>query len=474
MPFPRRHLVASTVLAALVLGLLPLLMWAGAPVLFALSSVVLAALGLWNPRLGALALVVLAAPDLVGTAELGRFTLRASQVAALGMCLGVLARELGHGTLRESLRRFPRPLLLMVVFAVIAGVHVALGEVPNPTKGLAYVAWSLFTSLGVAGGLWLVLSTRDDVDLALRSTILAATAIAMFGLLQWLVGALGGDPPLVTQWMEGLPRINGLSYEPSYFAFSMVTVLGLALASFLRRPPLLHPLLAAGCSSVLVISLVLASSRSGWIGLAVITLCALAVIVTGWSRMERVQRRGLGVLASGYALAALLLLISSSDSYARMARRGFDLEEQSSSAPRLEGVRQALGMFRDRPVLGVGLGQFGGALAREHGQVLSPERMDQLVTFNLYAELAAENGLLGLGLVIAALLLVLRACWRLLRSRDPWANARGRALLLAAVVLFGIMYQFNQTLFRTDVWCLIGLVLAARDGKAMETTEQRA
>ena len=43
------------------------------------------------------------------------------------------------------------------------------------------------------------------------------------------------------------------------------------------------------------------------------------------------------------------------------------------------------------------------------------------------------------------------------------------ALLLAGVLMFGIMVQFNQTLFRTDLWCLLGLCLAA--GRLAEQEE---
>jgi O-antigen ligase len=474
MALSRRHLWIHGASTALLAALVAALWQRTGQLGFALGSGALAALGLWRPQLGALAVVALAAPDLVGSVELGRFTVRASQVAALGAALGALGRALVVERLRQTVREVPLALWLMLGFGALAAGRVLLGEVPNPGKGVAYAAWSLISTGAIAGGLWAALESRADVERALRVSVLALATIACLGLLQWTIGALGGDPPLVTQWMEGLPRINGLSYEPSYFAFSTTAGLALALAAVLWQPGFLAPLPAALAGAAMVVALLLSSSRSGWIGLALLSGLAGLATSLRWRTLGRAQRRALAVLGAGYLLAAGLLATTQLDSYARMARRGLDLEERSSSAPRLEGVQQALAMFRAHPLLGVGIGQFGGALAEARALDLEPQRMDQLVTFNLYAELLAEDGLFGLLLVLAALLLVARACWQLVRSAQPRDQALGVALATAGALVFGVMFQFNQTLFRTDVWCLIGLALAARRAAAGSGGERPA
>ncbi len=450
-------ILASLALLALCLGLA----WARGSILFGLGMLALATLGLLRPQLGALALIALASVDLLGTVEVVRFTVRASQIAALATCTGLLLQKLRQRRLLHDLAQLPIAIWLFAAFAALAALRLLLLGVANPLKGYGYAAWALFDALAITATLAVLIDHREYLDRALRTWVLALTAIAGFGLLQWTMGLAGFQPPLVTQWMGNLPRINGLSYEPSYFAFSTSVGIALVIVALVRRPSFLAPLPAALSGAVLVVAMALSSSRSGWIGLLFLTVALLAQVVSRRRQLDRARWQGLGVLAAGYLVAAALLLGVGADRYGEMARKGLDIEEHSSSAPRLEGVRFALDMFADHPVAGVGLGQFGAVLAGQRAAPLTPEQVDSMVTFNLYAELAAENGLLGLLLMLAKIFLCARAAWQAWRDPSPGHAAAGGALLLAGALLFGIMAQFNQTLFRTDVWCLLGLCLAA-------------
>jgi len=448
------------VAGAAVVGLSVALGLANESVLFALGLAALAGLSLVRPELGALALIALSSADLIGTAEVGRFTVRASQLVAAAASAGLVVQLVRRGVVRETVRRLPTALWFFIAFSLVGALRLLAFGAPNPIKGYAYSAWSLFVAVAVAGSLALILDRREKVARALQVLIAALTAISLFGLVQWGVGVAGFEPPLVAQWMGGLPRINGLSYEPSYFAFSTVLGLALLLALLLGKSPVVPAQIAAACAGVQVIALTLSSSRSGWIALLILTAGFWITALRRRAWLRREQRRGLWIVAGGYLLAILLVSVVLPEVYARMARKGLDLREQSSSAPRLEGVKRALVMFRDRPIIGVGLAQFGGTLDAADRRERDERQVDALVTFNLYAELLAETGLVGFALAIAGLLLVARGAWRARRSKEPFVQTCASALLVSGLLVFGIMYQFNQTLFRTDVWCLLGLVLA--------------
>jgi len=446
--------VVGCVVLAVILGIV-----SQSP-LYALGVAALAATALLRPQLGVLALLALSSVDLIGTAEWGRFTVRASQVVALALTGGVAVQLVRDGELLKRVRQLPRSLWIFVAFCLWAAARLALFDAPNPVRGYAYATWALFDVGVVAAGLALTLSRVADLERALRVWIAALTAIALFGILQWAIGVAGGTPPFVTQWMDAIPRINGLSYEPSYFAFSITAGLAMAMVGIVAERSFIRPRQAAACGGVIVVALLLASSRSGWIGLAVLSLGLLAASALRWSRLRRPQRQGLAILGAGYLLGGALLALGPSGLYADMARKGLDTREQSSSAPRLEGVQQALEMARRNPLVGVGLAQFGGTLAAADGQERSEREVDAMVTFNLYAELLAENGLVGLLLVLWGLLLCAVAAWRAWRARLGSLSTVAGALLAVGCLQFGIMYQFNQTLFRTDVWCLLGLTAA--------------
>jgi len=453
----RAGLLIATVLCigiAVALGLERDSVWV------ALVAALLLGVSLRRPQWGALLLLALAVPDLVATVEVGRFTLRAAQLVAAGTALGVAVELRQRGALLSTLRRIPIALWCFVAFIALALARLALLGAPNPVKGYAYAGWGLFVALAIAGSLFVVLDTRPRLARALAVFTGAIALLALFGLLQWSIGVLGGSPPLLAQWVGSMPRINGLSYEPSYFAFSTAIGCALALCALLGSASFLAPALAAAAAALTACALLLSSSRSGWIGLALLALLVVVLAVVRRRQLRRSQWIGLGAVLASLVLAGALMVTMHPADYAEMANRAMDVSEPTSSKPRLEGVWQALSMFRARPLLGAGLGQFGGTLSAEQARDLPVQQIDQIVTFNLYIELLAENGLLGCALVVCGLMLCARGAWRSWRQRDPELATMALAVLVAGGLAFAVMYQFNQTLFRTEVWCVLGLALA--------------
>lgn len=448
--------VTLIALWALALGLA---WWARSP-LYAIGFVGLVSLALWRPSLGAYLFIGLASVDLLGTVDLGRFTLRSAQLVAAASFAGIFFQAWRERLLQHWLRKIPRPWFLFAAFSLLAMLRVLLLPPPNPVKAYAYAGWSVFAAWNIGLGLIWILSRPQQLAIALRVLVLSGAASAVIGLSQWSLSLLGFDPPLVTQWLHGLARINALSFEPSYFAFAASLSLSLAIGSLLARRPFLSPPWAAASATVLIITIALSSSRSGWIALLAI---AIALLPGAWFARSRLGQRwrSLIFLPLAYAIALLLLTQVRPGQYARMARMGMDIDEVSSSAPRIEGVMQALKLSRNHLCWGVGIGQFGGALAKHQGQTLSAKQMDARVTYNLYAELLVENGIIGLSLVLGALVWLAWLLWRLWRrgnEGDPVLASWAGILLLSALLHFGLMAQFNQTFFRSDIWHLLGLI----------------
>ncbi len=262
----------------------------------------------------------------------------------------------------------------------------------------------------------------------------------------------------------GLPRLNGFSYEPAYFALYLVpgTLVALSQAGRLGR----RGLGAGGLAVMFLAALALSTSRSGWLGIAVGIGLLLTLLVLR-AGMAAAARLG-GVAVAGAVACGLVLAASPTlrTHLARFAKMGVDRGERTSSAPRLEAMREAATYFADHPVLGVGLAGYGAHVLRHP---LVPRQADRgpfgIVTANLYLELASETGLLGLAAALAllgTLLLPLsRRLWKAPpHEPTPLAAARD-GLLAASLVVILVMFQFNQTLWRLDVWILLALSFAA-------------
>lgn len=260
------------------------------------------------------------------------------------------------------------------------------------------------------------------------------------------------------------PRIAGPLGDPNFFAQALLILVPLALllAAEERRPLLRVASLAAG--ALVTAATVLTYSRGGAVALAcVLFLCLLAT---------RLRLRHA-------ALCVALLLALAAIVPAGFTRRletiaeflpGQDeaLRPDSSFEQRRLLTRVAWEMFLDHPLLGVGAGNYTlhfDEYAQEVGSVSREyEGLGDLhYPHNLYLEIAAETGLLGL----SAFAVVVLACFSALRRARVAAQAAGDAGSVAltrgfdiAVVGFLVSSLFLHGHHPRYLWTLFGFAAA--------------
>ena len=76
---------------------------------------------------------------------------------------------------------------------------------------------------------------QGNLQILLKLYLASYAFVAAFGIVQFISPILGGPALLVEQWwLPGrVPRVNGFSYEPSYFATYLI--MGLVCLGSLRR-----------------------------------------------------------------------------------------------------------------------------------------------------------------------------------------------------------------------------------------------
>ncbi|WP_141089886.1 hypothetical protein, partial [Campylobacter concisus] len=97
--------------------------------------------------------------------------------------------------------------------------------VPNTTfivRSIGYALWLFFSILLIL----LMVNMLKNIVLFYKIFnlfVLSFFIISCFGIMQFIAGLIGIDL-LVSQWWEygRLPRVNGFSYEPSYYATYMI------------------------------------------------------------------------------------------------------------------------------------------------------------------------------------------------------------------------------------------------------------
>lgn len=276
---------------------------------------------------------------------------------------------------------------------------------------------------------------------------IAASAVTVGGLAvyQYLTGTL--DVGFITDTGELVARATAGFGSPNTLAGFLLVLVPFTLAGALAYPRARVP-----CFLGLVIALLgiyVSFSRGALIALAFVPLVFLGA------------RRAL--------LVAPLLLVLIATVAPGLARERFgSLTAQGSEvATRVDFWRAAENIWAVHPVLGVGLGGFPEAYAtsRIPGKAYLPTSLFEPPphAHNLFLNLLAEQGLLGLVAFLILAVATARACSRLRRDGRGWLAAVGSAGL-AMLAAGGLHNVFDMTLLEQPgifFWALLGLISAA-------------
>ena len=273
--------------------------------------------------------------------------------------------------------------------------------------------------------------------------VLGATAAAAYGIAK---------PPSDTAYYD-VSRVAGTLGDPNELAAVLVPaiVLAGALVVVLKRAPLLRILFAVSavlCAGGVFLSL----SRGGLVALAVAMLAS--VVVAGRWRAQAL------ILVVAAAMGGLFYFafIATDDAVDRVT-------QVEGGTGRSDLWNIGLRMVEDKPVTGVGLGNFEtssihyllepGVVRRDEFIVDHPK-----VAHNTYLHMFAELGVIGGVLFLAILLFVLRC---VLVAAGKFARMDERSLELLARALFvalvGILTAdfFISEMFSKQLWLLLGL-----------------
>jgi O-antigen ligase len=332
----------------------------------------------------------------------------------------------------------PRALLSVPVIATaVLGILliVGVGSSPAPDYGSTKVqAFFALNAVSLIAGLVVGRSSRDfDLFRLLALVVGAVTAIAIIrGLATGSLAASVGGRFALNQ--QGNPIGLGRAAAE---AILIGTSIVLASRSPFRR------LLALGAMPLIAVSFIAAGSRGPVLGLVVASVALIAMTLR-----ERASRRRSVLLAVAFVAGALLVtqLVPNQNvqrSLSVLTGSGEGLS--SNGRTQLWGTAQTT--FTQHPLTGIGTGGF---------DALAP--LD-VYPHNLFLEVAAELGVLGLialaAFVLSTMYAIVRAV-RLAPAGDHGDVALAAALFVAALV----NAQVSGDITTNDgVWLTAGLVL---------------
>jgi putative inorganic carbon (hco3(-)) transporter len=337
------------------------------------------------------------------------------------------------------------PEMAAVICAFLGWTLLSASWAGNPAEALgAFGRYVLNAVLFLI--VFTAVRTKRQALFVVAAFVTGAVLAALYGLY------FGGGPDAYTG------RLAGGGNDPNGLAAVLVVGLALSagLAGNLRRSPGLRVATAAA-AAICLIGLFFTVSRAGLIALGVSLIAAL-LLAGRWR-----PRIFVGAAVVAFVTVYYFATLAPPEARDRIT-------QSTSGQARLQEGRTtiwAVGerMARANFVKGVGAGNFRDASPH---YLLAPgavERSDQiidkpLVAHNIYLELLAETGIVGLTLFCAILVFCLscavRAAHEFARRNDPGGEILARSLAIGLVGLLAAAF-FNSMEFNKELWLLLGL-----------------
>jgi O-antigen ligase len=309
--------------------------------------------------------------------------------------------------------------------------------------------------------------SASSARLAVGALAVGATLAAVYGLAV-SPDASGAATSLTAA--GDLNRIAGTVGDPNLLASLLVVGIVAAMA-FVLDPQRASPTrwLAAGCAAICLLGVLQTLSRGGLLAL---TAALVAAIVFGGSR-----RPALIGFSALVAIVAVFYFTSVAppDAVERVTK-------SDGGTGRTDIWKVGWRMVEANPATGIGVGNFNvssihyllvepGAIARSEFIVDTPA-----VAHNVYLEILAELGIVGLVLFLTVIGISLtaagRAAGRFARSGDVSLELLARAVLVGTLALLAADF-FISAQFSKQLWLLLGLGPALL-GIAMRQEKERA
>jgi hypothetical protein len=408
-------------------------------------------------------------------------TVRIAQIVMLFVCMGALAKAAQDGYIL-----WPAGGTALALWC--AGQIALLPVGVDLSFGIRYLAILFFTILCFYAVVHLY-GRSTYIESLMRIYISTYVFVAIFGILQISTPLLHMGSFLVVQWIfaDKLARINGFSYEPSYYAtyllMGWITLLDLR-ASKAR-------IVATRkwyWSTVLVTAaLFLSTSKAGWIFMILEGGMRIVPVWFRWAgnlasrlqqgslkvRIPRWKVLTIGFFLTTFAVGGIVALGNAIDLNIFLAGTGINHTAAHSVSERGRAFEDTVMVFKEHPFVGQSLGGVGSRICQINDLKNDGKNCQG---FPVIMDLLAASGLIG---IIPFLLFVganTVGMFRVVKRRWPDERAKWLRALVRAMIYECLILTADQNLFRVYVWFHVSMIAVVavhlRDQPQLASEEQ--
>lgn len=388
--------------------------------------------------------------DIVANIDLFGFNLRACQFLSL-ILIALLIAEWSKRPVRV-----PIGGKYLIAWMVIQFLFIFRSL--NFANAFGYFMWLVFDVFLIFAMVQYV-GRAFSLKWLLRVYFKSFVWIAVLGLVQFVLFALGIDFFVAQHWTDRFARINGFCYEPSFYSTYLLP--GFVIFAYLfekKNSDILS--LKEIKIGLLIISaaLILSTSRMGWLMMGLWMAIRIIVYLVQFIR-SGISRKNIKIFI---ALVLIMLLLIVGFLYIAKNKNlifllnglGIAGTSRHSSMDRINGLTTCLQIFRESPLVGVSLGGVDAQIAKYTGVVYTAGKNGSAMS--IIGELLVANGIVGL---IPFVLYIIKIIFGGSKNKSIYNCQIIKALRWALIFELGILC-FNQNILRPYVWMLIAVFSA--------------
>ncbi|HOJ34783.1 MAG TPA: O-antigen ligase family protein [Candidatus Hydrogenedentes bacterium] len=384
------------------------------------------------------------------------------------------AAWLCRAIVRQEPIRFPTPTVVLFVFLGWAGIGIA----SSTTWRVQWPEWIRLATLVVYFFFTVnILTTRSRIRAYVVLVLVCGLLLALFALAQYFIKDLHLELPSqeadVGSRAEGAyierdeaagmvaVRVSGGTGHSNWLALLILTIMPLNAYWFMTARGRAFRVLALVTVFLEICALVLTFTRTGFL------IGCIVLVVLAARNLVRFTPQRVAALALALFFGWFLL----PEAYKARVLNFTQYGRSESISNRMELQKAAWETTLENPILGVGLGGYGPHLLQKNSRVARTmrwfvERYDWPPQFigphNMYLQLSAETGVVGLGLIAIFFAVLLRnlryANHELARCGDKDGEALTSSIEVG-LIAFLISALFLHAL-QQKVWWMIAAVAA--------------
>ncbi|MFH1536851.1 MAG: O-antigen ligase family protein, partial [Patescibacteria group bacterium] len=339
---------------------------------------------------------------------------------------------------------------------------LAIYNAPNIERSTMVLLFIIFTSF-VALLIPNLIKKKENLNKMLYVLFFSYSLVTIFGIYQFL-GDIVGLPPELTGLRElytkdvlGFPRVQSTALEPLYFANYLLLPFCLLLTVFLTKSLKLKPYILASLVALGGLNLVLTVSRGAYIAFAA---SLIIVCIFLFKKVFTPRNIIYFIIVVSLVSVGAVKFLNLENALEDFTEHTQSIFEGASYEERVDTFSESQRAWSTHPLIGIGPGSFG-PFSSSHPYVV-PQDGYKIVN-NVYLEILAESGILGLALfILIIIILIIRNIKAIIVEQNNLLKALHIGLMAAFI---GILVQYNtfSILYIMHIWFTIGLMIACQN-----------